>query len=145
MEASGTSGGRRATAQAAMGGWYAFGGVLFILVGSINALQGLIAIFKDDYFAVTKGGLLFADFAAWGAFFLILGIVEIIVGFAVLNLKTWARVVGVVLLMFNTITQFAFIAAFPIWTVASIALNITVILALMRPMEPYERGHAIIE
>jgi len=66
MEAASTSGGRRATAQAARGGWYAFGGLLFILVGAINALQGLIAIFKDDYFAVTKGGLLFADFAAWG-------------------------------------------------------------------------------
>ena len=145
MEASSTSGGRRATAQAARGGWYAFGGLLFILVGSINALQGLIAIFKDDYFAVTKGGLLFADFAAWGAFFLILGIVEVLVGFAILGQKTWARVVGVVLLMFNTITQFAFIAAFPIWTLASIALNITVIFALMRPTEPYERGHAIIE
>jgi hypothetical protein len=145
MEASRTSGGRRAAAQAAMGGWYAFGGLLFILVGFINALQGLIAIFKDDYFAVTKGGLLFADFAAWGTFFLILGIIEVFVGFGILNLRTWSRVLGVVLLMFNTITQFAFIAAFPIWSLASIALNITVIFALMRPSEPYQRGHAIIE
>jgi hypothetical protein len=145
MEASSTSGGRRAAAQTAMGGWYAFGGLLLVLVGAINALQGFIAIFKDDYFAVTKGGLLFADFSAWGGFFLALGIIEIFVGLGILNLKTWARVLGVVLLMFNTITQFAFIAAFPIWTLASIALNITVIFALMRPMEPYERGHAIIE
>ena len=34
--------------------WYPFAGTLFILVGGINALQGLIAIFKDDYFAITK-------------------------------------------------------------------------------------------
>jgi hypothetical protein len=126
-------------------GWYTFGGVLFILVGGVNALQGLIALLKDDYFAITKGGLLFADFAAWGTFFLILGIIEILVGFAILNYRTWARVLGVIIIMFNTITQFAFIAAFPIWTLASITLNIIVIFALMKPLEPYERSHAIIE
>jgi len=35
------------------------------------------------------------------------------------------------------IVQFAFIAAFPIWTVAAIALNITVIFALMKPLDDY--------
>jgi hypothetical protein len=123
---------------AAVTGWYSFAGTLFILVGGINVLQGLIALLKDDYFAITKGGLLFADFAAWGTFFLILGLVEILVGFGILALRTWARVFGVIILMINTITQFAFIAAFPIWTLASIALNITVIYTLMKPLQPYE-------
>ena len=125
--------------------WYPFAGTLFILVGGINALQGLIAIFKDDYFAVTKGGLLFADFAAWGIFFLILGAVEILVGFGILAQRTWSRVVGVIIIMLNTITQFAFIAAFPIWTLASIALNISIIYALMKPLEPYEERRGYIE
>lgn len=143
MEAASTSGGRRATAQAARGGWYAFGGLLFILVGAINALQGLIAIFKDDYFAVTKGGLLFLDFTYWGVFWVIVGAIDVVVGFGILNLRTWARVVGIVLLMLNVIVQFAFIAAFPIWTVAAIALNITVIFALMKPLEPYEQARIL--
>jgi hypothetical protein len=117
--------------------WYSFAGTLLVLVGGINVLQGLIALLKDDYFAITKGGLLFADFTAWGTFFLILGVVEILVGFGILAVRTWARVFGVILLMFNTITQFAFIAAFPIWTLAAITLNIAVIFALMKPVEPY--------
>jgi hypothetical protein len=122
---------------AAPSGWYPFAGTILILIGGINLLQGLIAIFKDDYFAVTKGGLLFLDFTYWGVFWLIVGIVEIIVGFGVLNVRTWARVVAIVLLMLNVIVQFAFIAAFPIWTVAAIALNITVIFALMKPLDDY--------
>jgi len=126
-------------------GWYTFGGVLFILVGGVNALQGLIALLKDDYFAITKGGLLFADFAAWGTFFLVLGIVEILVGFGILAVRTWARIFGIAIIMINTITQFAFIAAFPIWTLASIALNITVIYALMKPLQPYEERYGYIE
>jgi hypothetical protein len=122
---------------AARSGWYPFAGTILILVGGINVLQGLIAIFKDDYFAVTKSGLLFLDFTYWGVFWLIVGIVEIIVGFGVLNVRTWARVVAIVLLMLNVIVQFAFIAAFPIWTVAAIALNIAVIFALMKPLDDY--------
>jgi hypothetical protein len=118
-------------------GWYPFAGTVFILVGCVNVLQGLIAIFKDDYFAVTKGGLLFADFTYWGTFWLIVGILDILVGLGILNARTWARLVGVILLMLNVIVQFAFIAAFPIWTVAAIALNITVIFALMKPLDDY--------
>jgi hypothetical protein len=121
-------------------GWYGFAGVLFLVVGSVNVLQGLIALFKDDYYTITKSGLLFADFSAWGTFFLILGILEVLVGLGILALKTWARVVGVLLLMVNTVVEFAFIAAFPIWTLAAIAINITAIFALMRPLDDYASG-----
>jgi hypothetical protein len=126
-------------------GWYAFAGALILIAGSLNLLQGLIALLKDDYFAVTKGGLLFADYSAWGTFFLILGIVELLVGLGIFGLKTWARAAGVLLLMLNTIVQFAFIAAFPIWTLASIIINITAICALMRPLDDYPERRGYIE
>jgi hypothetical protein len=122
---------------AAPSGWYPFAGTVFILIGCVNVLQGLIGLFKDDYFAVTKGGLLFADFKYWGSFLLILGIIDVLVGMGILAVRTWARVVAIILLMLNVIVQFAFIAAFPIWTVASIALNIIVIFALMKPLDDY--------
>ena len=126
-------------------GWYAFAGALLVIVGSLNILQGFIALLKDDYFAVTKAGLLFSDFSAWGTFFLIVGIVELLVGLGIFALKTWARATGVLLLMLNTIVQFAFIAAFPIWTLAAIIINITAICALMRPLDDYERPRGYIE
>jgi hypothetical protein len=126
-------------------GWYAFAGALLVIVGSLNLLQGLIALLKDDYFAVTKGGLLFADYSEWGAFFLVAGIIELLVGLGILSLKTWARAVGVIILMLNTIVQFAFIAAFPIWTLAAIILNIAAIAALMRPLDDGYQSPRIIE
>jgi hypothetical protein len=127
----------RVEGSTARSGWYPFAGTIFILIGAINVLQGLIAIFKDDYFAVTKSGLLFLDYSSWGGFWVAIGALDILVGFGILSMRTWARTVGVILLMLNVIVQFAFIAAFPIWTIAAIALNITVIMALMKPLESY--------
>ena len=135
----------RTAARELPSGWYAFAGALILIVGSLNLLQGLIALLKDDYFAVTKGGLLFADFSAWGAFFLIVGLIEVLVGLGILAYKTWARGVGVLLLMLNTIVQFAFIAAFPIWTLAAIIINIAAICALMRPLDDYQPRRGYIE
>ena len=135
----------RAEARERLCGWYSFAGALLVIVGSLNLLQGLIALLKDDYFAVTKAGLLFSDFTAWGSFFLVIGIIEVLVGFGIFAVRTWARVVGVLLLMLNTIVQFAFIAAFPIWTLAAIIINITAICALMRPTEPYQERRGYVE
>ena len=56
-----------------------------------------------------------------------------------------ARALGVLLLMLNTIVQFAFIAAFPIWTLAAIIINIAAICALMRPLEDYQERRGYIE
>jgi hypothetical protein len=137
--------GDRAAARELPSGWYAFAGALLVIVGSLNLLRGFIALLKDDYFAVTKGGLLFGDFSAWGAFFLIVGIIELLVGLGIFALKTWARAAGVLLLMLNTIVQFAFIAAFPIWTLAAIIINITAICALMRPLDDYQERRGYIE
>jgi hypothetical protein len=51
----------------------------------------------------------------------------------------------VLLLMLNTIVQFAFIAAFPIWTLAAIIINIAAICALMRRFEDYTPRRGYIE
>jgi hypothetical protein len=116
-------------------GWLAFAGTLFILVGSFNVLQGLVALLRDEYFVVTKDGLLFLDFTAWGWFWLIDGIVAVCVGFAVFANRTWARIVGVGLAGINAVMQLMFIAAFPLWTVIAIGLSVVAIYALVVPSE----------
>ena len=36
-----------------MAGWIGFAGILMVIVGGIDFFQGLIALFKDEYFVVT--------------------------------------------------------------------------------------------
>src|SRR4051812_1870600 len=37
-------------------GWIAFAGVVMVMLGIFHAIQGLVALFKDDYYAVHSSG-----------------------------------------------------------------------------------------
>ena len=44
--------------KGSMAGWIGFAGIVMLIVGFIDFFQGLIALFKDDYFVVTSSGYL---------------------------------------------------------------------------------------
>jgi hypothetical protein len=112
-------------------GWIAFAGVMMLLVGSFHIIQGLVAVFEDEYFLVSTSGLAVSvDFTTWGWTHIIGGIVLVLAGIAVFTGQVWARSVGVVLAMLSAILNIAFLAAYPIWSVTMIAVDILVIWAL---------------
>jgi hypothetical protein len=112
-------------------GWALFAGVMMILLGMFQALEGLVALFNDEWFAVNKDGLMLSvDFTAWGWVHLILGIVIVAAGAAVLNGRVWGRVVGVVVAMLSALANLTFIAAYPAWSIIIIAIDVFVIYAL---------------
>ena len=53
------------------------------------------------------------DLTAWGWIHILLGVLEIVAGFAVLKGQTWARVVGIVLACLSMIANFGFIPHYP--------------------------------
>jgi hypothetical protein len=112
-------------------GWIAFAGVLMIILGALHALQGLVAIFKDEYFLVSSSGLAIKlDFTVWGWIALIVGLVVLVAGVCVMAGQLWARVVGVVVASLSLLANFAFLAAYPLWSLVMIALDIVIIMAL---------------
>ena len=112
-------------------GWVAFGGMMMVLIGIFGAIEGLVALLREEYFLVTKNGLLVTtNFTAWGWTHLILAALVLAVGFGVLAGQTWARVVGIGLVMINAIVNLAFISAYPVWSTILITLDVIVIYAL---------------
>jgi hypothetical protein len=112
-------------------GWVTFASVMMVLTGFFHALQGLVAIFDDEYFLVTDSGLTVElDYTAWGWTHLLLGIAVVIAGLSLFSGYTWARVVGVALAGISAVINFGFIAAYPLWSLIVIALDVFVILAL---------------
>lgn len=111
-------------------GWIIFAALTMMLIGGFNVLQGLAAIFSDNYYAVTEDKLLVLDFTAWGWITLIWGGVLLAVGGSLLAGKAWSRWAGVVIVMGNALAQAAFMQAFPLWSILVIALCAVVVYSL---------------
>ena len=112
-------------------GYVVFAGVMLIMLGGFQAIEGLVAIFRDDYYLVTQKGLLLTmDFTAWGWTHLILGAVAVIAGIGVLLGQTWARVTGIIIAVLSALSNIAFLPAYPIWATIIIALDVLAIYAL---------------
>jgi len=112
-------------------GWIAFAGMVMAMLGSFHVMQGLIAINNDDYFLVPESGLLGGiNYAAWGWIYVLGGILILVAGLGLFTGKGWARVVAIVLAAFSAIGNFAHLAAYPLWAVVMIAMNIVIIYAV---------------
>ena len=112
-------------------GFIEFAGVLMVLLGLFHAMQGLVALFKDDYFLVAPNRLLVqVDYTTWGWAHLVLGLITCAVGGGLVVGRMWARAVGVVLAIVSALVNAAFLAAYPIWSAIMIALDVLVIWAI---------------
>ena len=112
-------------------GWIAFAGVIMVMLGIFHAIQGLVAIFKDDYYLVGSSGLVVnVDYTTWGWVHLLGGIILVAAGVCVFTGQIWARTVGVILALVSAIVNVGFLAAYPLWSLMMIALDVIVILAL---------------
>lgn len=112
-------------------GWIAFASFMMFLVGSFQAIQGLVALFDDEFYAVAPSGLVInVDYTAWGWTHLLLGLVLIASGVGVLSGNIVARTVGVLVALLSAVVNMVFIAAYPFWSIMIITVDVLVIWAL---------------
>ena len=112
-------------------GWILFAAVMMLLVGSFHVIQGLVALFKDEYYVVGSSGLVLnIDYTAWGWIHIVGGLVAVAAGVALFRGKMWARVLGTVVACVSAVVNVGFLAAYPLWSITVIALDVAVIMAL---------------
>src|SRR4051812_21541620 len=79
-------------------GWVIFAAFMMIMLGSFQAVEGLVAIFNAGFYAVAPSGLVVnVNYNVWGWTHLVLGALIIVSGVGVLAGNVLARVVAVVL------------------------------------------------
>ena len=112
-------------------GWIVFAAVIMLLVGTFHVIQGLVALFKDEYYVVGSSGLVLnVDYTAWGWIHIVGGVIAVAAGLALFRGKLWARIVGTVVASVSAVVSVGFLAAYPLWSVTVIALDVAVIMAL---------------
>jgi hypothetical protein len=112
-------------------GWVAFASTMMVLLGTFQAIEGLVAIFDDGYYRVIASALVVSvDYTAWGWAHLLLGVLIVISGVGVMAGNLAARIVGVLLAGLSAIANLVFIEAYPLWSIIVITVDILVIYAL---------------
>jgi hypothetical protein len=116
----------------AWAGWVVFGGVMLVMLGSFQIIEGLVALFDDGFYAVSSSGLVVdVDYNTWGWIHTLIGVLAVLAGIGLLAGNMVARVVGVAVAFLSALVNLAFISAYPIWSTIMIVVDILVIFAII--------------
>ena len=111
-------------------GWVAFAGVLLLVVGTINFIEGIAAI-GNAHFFVRNTNYIAGSLNTWGWVVLCIGIIELVVGLGVFAKNQFARWTGVVILSVNAVVQLMMMPAYPFWSLCIFTLDILAIYGLI--------------
>jgi hypothetical protein len=108
-------------------GWISFAGIMILLAGIFNVIDGLVALNNSNYFV---NNLVFGDLRSWGWTVLILGAVEILTAALVFSHSAVGAVAGITVALLNAVGQLMFLRTYPFWSVVIIAIDVLVIYGL---------------
>jgi len=114
-------------------GWIGFAGLLLVIIAMLDFFEGLIAIIRGQYYAITPSQIIVVDLKTWGWITLIWAVLIGLTGFGLLGGQGWARWTAIVLVSLNFLTQLGFVgsAQYPLWALTVLFLNIIVLYALI--------------
>ncbi|MFO0781395.1 MAG: hypothetical protein U0524_00685 [Candidatus Saccharimonadales bacterium] len=112
-------------------GWVYFASVMMFLAGLLHAVEGLVALFKENFFVVTPNALIAFNYTTWGWINIVLAIVLLTAAASVLAGGLWGRAVGVIAAVLSIVASMAFLSAYPIWSILVIVVDVLVIHALV--------------
>ena len=72
-------------------GFILFAAIMMIMSGVFQALQGIIAIFENEFYVATRNYTFQFDATTWGWIHLLVGLLVAFAGYGLLSGKTWAR------------------------------------------------------
>ncbi len=125
-------------------GWIVFGSITMIMLGAFQIIEGLVAVFNHGYYLVTSNNLIVhVNYTTWGWVHFGIGCAVVLAGLGLLTGAMWGRILGIGVAALSAIVNLAFIAAYPVWGILIIALDVVVIYALAvhgREMKAFREG-----
>ena len=118
------------------GGWRLFAGIMILIVGTFNVIDGLRAITNasqiQSHFPNGKVELpLTNNVKTWGWVVLIIGAVMILAGFLIFAGNMFGRIVGVAVAALNAIVQLSYLDHNTFWSFTMILIDVLVIYGLV--------------
>ena len=108
-----------------------FAGVVMIIGGAFQALEGLAGIVHDKYLVVAPSTIYAFDLTVWGVIHLLVGLALLAIGIALLRGQTWGRFAGMIAAAVSAILNFVWLPYSPLWAIMVIVVDILIIWALV--------------
>jgi hypothetical protein len=116
-------------------GWKLFAGIMIIVGGTFNIIDGLVGVTNVNYVKSqlgTSGQLpLTNNVKTWSWAVLIIGAVMVLAGFLIFVGNMFGRIVGVIAAAVNAVVQLGFLAHYPFWSFTMILVDILVIWGIV--------------
>jgi hypothetical protein len=113
-------------------GWKSFCGIMLMIVGFLNIIDGLVAITQANQVKaqIAQQLPLTENVKTWGWIVFILGIIVLLAGLGLIAGSTWARVVGILVASVNLIVQLAWLPHNNFWSFTMIIIDILIIYGI---------------
>lgn len=119
-------------------GWITFAGVAALIAGGYNALSGIAALADDDTLASQAQEVLYGiDLTAWGWFWLLVGVVQLITGVLILQRNTWGFWLGVSIAGLSAMLTLVVMFVFPLWAIAVLAIDFLILYGLLTQSDEF--------
>jgi hypothetical protein len=119
-------------------GWVTFAGVAALIAGGYNALSGIAALADDDTVAAQASEVLYGiDLTAWGWFWLIVGLLQLVTGVLILQRNAAGLWLGVLMACASAFFTVFVMFVFPLWAIAILAIDLLVLYGLLTRSEEF--------
>jgi hypothetical protein len=119
-------------------GWITFAGIAALIAGGYNALSGIAALSDDDTVAAQAQEVLYGiDLTAWGWFWLLVGLAQLLTGVLILNRNMWGLWLGVGGACASALLTVFVMFVFPLWAIAVLTLDFLILFALLTESDQF--------
>jgi hypothetical protein len=106
-----------------------FASVVLVITGCFNLIEGIAAAAGSQVFHAGTH-FVFANLTTWGWVTAILGALQLVAAVGVLAANQLFRWFAVVVIGLNVIDQMFFIPAYPVWSLAIVAMDVVALYGL---------------
>ena len=127
-----------ATDASKRSGWITFAGVAALIAGGYNALSGIAALSDDDTLAAQAGEVLYGiDLTAWGWFWLLAGLVQLVAGVLILQRNPAGLWLGVGIACASGFLTVFVMFVFPLWAIAILTIDFLILFGLLTESDEF--------
>jgi hypothetical protein len=117
--------------SSAWAAWIRFAGIMLVVVGFFNLINGMTALFRNQVFVPVPAGVLVFDLTTWGWVHVVIGVLQIVIGGGVIAGQRWGLALGVLVAAVNAVTQIVNLPYFPLWSLIIIAVDCLVMYGIV--------------